>query len=60
MRSSSAPTSTAASSAAPISYVRIADFENADVTSTRLIGLRGRDQARNLDRVRNLDCDLND
>jgi hypothetical protein len=32
-----------------------ADFENADVTSTRLIGLRGRDKARNLDRVRNLD-----
>ncbi|MGB8638137.1 MAG: pentapeptide repeat-containing protein, partial [Pseudolabrys sp.] len=25
-----------------------ADFENADVTSTRLIGLRGRDKARNL------------
>ena len=37
-----------------------ADFENADVTSTRLIGLRGRDKARNLDRVRNLDRALND
>ena len=32
-----------------------ADFENADVTSTRLIGLRGRETARNLDRVRNSD-----
>ena len=30
-----------------------ADFENADVTSTRLIGLRGRDKARNLDRTLN-------
>lgn len=36
------------------------DFENGDVTSTRLIGLRGRDKARNLDRVRNLDRALND
>ena len=37
-----------------------ADFDNADVTSTRLIGLRGRDQARNLGRVRNLDRALTD
>jgi len=37
-----------------------ADFENADVTSTRLICLRGRDKVRNLDPVRNLDRALND
>jgi hypothetical protein len=37
-----------------------ADFENADVTSTRLIGLHGRDKARSLDRVRNLDRAVND
>ena len=32
-----------------------ADFYNADVTSTRLIGLRGREKACNLDRAKNLD-----
>jgi len=37
-----------------------ADFKNSDVTSTRLIGLRGRDKARSLDRVRNLDRAVND
>jgi len=37
-----------------------ADFENADATSTRLMGLCGRDKARNLDRVRNLDRALNE
>ena len=31
-----------------------ADFDNADVTSTRLIGLRGRNGARNLDRARRI------
>jgi uncharacterized protein YjbI with pentapeptide repeats len=32
-----------------------ADFDGADVTSTRLVGLRGRASARNLDRVKNID-----
>ena len=32
-----------------------ADFENADATSTRLMGLQGRAQARNFDRMQNLD-----
>ena len=32
-----------------------ADFENADATSTRLMGLQGRAQARNFDRIKNLD-----
>ena len=32
-----------------------ANFDNADVTSTRLVGLRGRDKALNLDRAKNLE-----
>jgi uncharacterized protein YjbI with pentapeptide repeats len=30
-----------------------ADFENADATSARLLGLKGRAEARNFERMRN-------